>query len=632
MKTTLFSVLFFALHLINAQDSNHSILSIPEGLTNNANAVVRLDDMLIDMASPYKMRIIKHYIITVLNKYGDDYANIYVHYNNHVHIRSIKASIYNAFGSEIKKVKSKDIKDYSASGGSLYTDYRVKYYKYIPLKYPYTIDYTIIKDSENTAFMPDWNPLWGYNISTQESRFNVKYPKNQLKIRLKEENLKKLNINNFIADGAINYNTKLIKAIEREPYSPIFSEFEPSLKLAPSKFNLAGVKGSANNWNEFGQWMYSNLLLGRDQLPEETKSEIRQLVKGIDDPIERARKVYTYMQDKTRYISIQVGIGGWKPMLAEEVDKMKYGDCKALVNYTQSLLKAANVNAYYTLVFAKAKKNIDKDFIAVQGNHAILYLPTPKDTVWLECTTQTNPFGYVGHFTNDRDVLVVKSDGAQIKHTTSYKSSESYQNSSGFYSVDTNGSLKGQLNIESSGIQFDNHFYTDDKAKDEIVKHYKSYFRAINNLVVVKFNNKTDTIKNKFKEHIEIEATNYGRKSGDRMLLTVNAFNKSSYVPKRLANRILPIEISNGFIDRDSITISLPTNYKIEAAPSASQIKTKYGVYNSEVMVKNDSTVVYIRSLTMNKGYYPKEEYNKFRKFKKSIVRKDNSKIILIKE
>jgi Domain of Unknown Function with PDB structure (DUF3857) len=568
-----------------------------------------------------------------LYQYNTDVdAEINVGYDKHTTIKSINAVMYNALGFEIKKLKSKDIKDYSASGSELYSDDRLKYYKYIPLKYPYTIDLKTVVEKENTAFYPRWIPIHGYYASTQKSQFTLKYPKGLFKIRVKENNFEDYNIKNLSTDGRIEYSVSNLKAIEKEPFSPMFTKFAPNLLLAPNIFNLAGVHGHANDWKEFGRWMYSNLLSGKDQLSEQTKREIKDLVKGIEDPIERARKVYTYMQEKTRYISVQIGIGGWKPIPADEVDKMRYGDCKALVNYTQALLKQADVDAYYTIVYAKTKRDIDKDFVAMQGNHAILYLPTKKDTVWLECTTQKNPFGYMGDFTDDRDVLVIKPEGGEIKHTKVYNVEDNYQYSVGSYTVDDDGTLKGGLSIKSSGVQFENHYSLAFKTPKESVKYYKSYFDNINNLSVLKFSHSTDKILNTFSEHVEISATDYARKSGERMLLTLNVFNKSTYVPKRMPNRLLPVEIDNGYLDKDSITIHLPKSYKIEALPKSAHINSTFGTYKTDILKLNDSTLIYKRFYVVKQGLFPKEEYANFRKFRKGVVRKDNSKIILIKQ
>lgn len=631
MKITFLIILFFNAQLIISQDLSHNSLNIPEDLKANAYAIYRLDDTQINLNNPYKMTITIHQIVTVLNKSGNNYAHINVYYDNHSSIKSIKATIYNVLGLEIKKVKSNDIKDYSASSDNLYSDDRVKNYEYIPLNYPYTIDYETIVESENTAFYPRWYPIKGYYASTQESHFTVNYPANELKINISEKKFDTYILKNTSTSGHIDYRAENIKVIEPEPYSPSFSNFAPMVLLAPNKFNLSGVYGEANNWEEFGSWMYSNLLLGRDQLSEQTKSEIKNLVNGIDDPIERARKVYAYMQNKTRYISVQIGIGGWKPMRADEVDHLKYGDCKALVNYTQALLKEANVNTYYTLVYANDKKNIDKDFVAMQGNHAILFFPTQKDTIWLECTTQKRPFGYMGDFTADRDVLLIKPDGGKITHTKVYNADESYQNSFGTYHIDDNGYLKGSLTIESSGVQFDNHFQIADEPKEAIIKYYKSYFSNINNLSIINFENKTDDLANKFTESVTIEAENYGQKSGDRILLILNAFNRSSEVPNRMKNRLLPIEIDYGFIDRDVIQINLPKNYKIEALPASEKIDSEFGSYHSEVIKLNDSTLTYKRTFILKQNNYPKESYDAFRNFKKDVVLKDNSKTILIK-
>jgi hypothetical protein len=78
-------------------------------------------------------------------------------------------------------------------------------------------------------------------------------------------------------------------------------------------FHLENVDGSAKSWKEFGQWYSSEILTGTTILPEETKAKMSP-VGDEKNPIMKAKLIYDYVQQKSRYVSIQVGIGGWKPM------------------------------------------------------------------------------------------------------------------------------------------------------------------------------------------------------------------------------------------------------------------------------------------------------------------------------
>ena len=57
-------------------------------------------------------------------------------------------------------------------------------------------------------------------------------------------------------------------------------------------------------------------------------------------------------------------------------------------------------------------------------------------------------------------------------------------------------------------------------------------------------------------------------------------------------------------------------------------IKEKFGEYSSKVIFENN-VLVFKRELIMNEGFFSKEEYESFRKFREQISKLDNLKILL---
>jgi hypothetical protein len=64
------------------------------------------------------------------------------------------------------------------------------------------------------------------------------------------------------------------------------------------------------------------------------------------------------------------------------------------------------------------------------------FLVTENDEyVFLECTSQDNPFGYQANFTDDRNVVVIKPEGGEIVRTKNYEAKDNTQISKGNYSI-----------------------------------------------------------------------------------------------------------------------------------------------------------------------------------------------------
>ena len=625
--------LFFFTSFLFAQKLEYSTQFISDSLKENANAVVRLNQIDIVIASQRSMNIKTKRVVTVLNEKGLDAIDAIEGYNKRTSVNDIEAVVFDTFGKEIKKIKRKDFLDHSASGGStLFSEGRYIYIDYTPTQYPFTIVYESEITTSNTAFIPTWYLLTDYSVSIEKSTLNIIYPSN-LGFKKKEFNFSNYKIKKTVdIETQLSYLATNVLAQKYEVLSPNSKVF-PKVMMGLENFNLEGVDGTAKNWKEYGQWFSENILKGTNNLTDETKAKIKSLVGDETDPMKKAKIVYKYMQEKSRYVSVQVGIGGFKPMLANDVDRLGYGDCKALSNYTRAMLDAVGVPSYYTELFGdKDIINIESDFSSVQGNHVILCVPNGEKYIFLECTSQDDPFGFQANFTDDRDVIVMKPEGGEIIHTKAYHNKDNSQTSKGTFAIAENGDFSGKVTIVSEGSQYSNKERVENLQPTEKEAHYKEYWSNINNLKIDKITFSNDKEKIQFTENAEIKAVNYGIVSGNKMIFALDAYNQSSGNVKRIRNRKTPFEIQRGFIDTDEIEVALPAGYSIEFLPDGFELNSKFGEYKTEIIKKDTSNLVYKRTLFIKKGLYTNKEYDEYRLYLEQISKNDNAKIILTKD
>ncbi|TJY36993.1 DUF3857 domain-containing protein [Pontimicrobium aquaticum] len=626
--------LVFTTFNVLSQNNSLAVTEIPEELKKSANAVIRSYDVTVDLSSVNKMIVNTKRIITVLNKEGNKSIRAYERYDNNSKIRDIRAIVYDRFGKEIKKIKKNDFKDVSdVDVQTLYSDSRVKYLDYTPIAYPYTVEYISETVNGTTGYLPRYLPINSYFLSVEKSSYTLNYASN-LNIRVQEKNTENIGLIREESSGIINYKTNSINAIKPESHSSPLENIIPKILFASNEFYYEGVPAKAENWNELGDWIYQRLLKDVNDLPTSTIAHVKKLVQNESDDIAKARKIYQYVQDKTRYISVQVGIGGWKPFNASDVDRLGYGDCKGLTNYTMALLEAVGVKANYALVHSgSSQQSFDENFAIMQGNHVILNIPLENDeNIWLECTSQKSPFGFIGSFTDNRNVLVVSPEGGEIKRTKKYNIGENRQTISGECNIDSNGNIKIDATVLSEGIQYDDKYYLESLEERDLEKHYKERWSYINNISISKMEIINDKEQIKFKEIISFSASNYLNIVEDKMLLNLNVLNRNTYIPDRYRNRKLPLVIRRGFKDFDEVKISIPKGYKVESIPNDKIIETKFGNYKMSLKINGETTLIYKREFTLNDGEFPKEDYSDFRAFYRNVSKSDSAKLILVKK
>lgn len=633
IKKGIVFILFTISFNIFFSQEKYEVSSIPNELKENANAVVRNNSTLIEILALDNMIITKRRVVTVLNKFGDSHTKTFEHYDDSRSIQKLTVKVLDAHGELITKYKKSDFKDMSAvSNGQLFMDDRIKHLKYHPISYPYTIVFESTIKEKSTAFLNNWVPIGGYYVSLEKSTFKLINYTNS-KCKFKSYNFKDYDFKTLRAGNKLSFSALHVKAVERENLSPDFLIIMPWIRLALNKFELKGEIGKSENWKEFGLWQYEKLLANRDEIEEVTKNKITALISDAQSRKEKIKRIYNYVQDNTRYVGVQLGIGGWQPVTAKEVDRVKYGDCKGLTNYTKALLKSQNIESYYSVVNSDVnKKDFEENFASLQGNHAFLCVPNEGDNIWLECTSQTIPFGFLGNSTDDRDVLVVTPEGGKIVHTPIYDENFNTFDSNVKIILDSNGGFKANYTSSSKGVQFYEQSYKIELKSDKLKEQYLRIWNYLNGISVNKKELKVDKDKVELIEKLDISVSKYASKVGDKLLVAINPFNRLTQLPTKYLDRKLPFQTNRSFSDTDQYTFQLPENYVIEAIPESFTVESEFGSFKIEIELFDKNQIKYTRKLTLFEGNFSKEKYSSYRGFIIQIIKKDNSKFLLNKQ
>lgn len=630
-------VLVLLLSALNcfSNDIGYSVLLIPKELMKDANVVKRMEEIRLEIINTGETVLYKKYAVTILNENGDEHAAFYEWYDKLRSIRSIEGNLYDMLGNQLKKVKNKDIQDLTGSNGMDVDDDRVKVHNFYYKVYPYTVEYEVEIKFNHSFYFPDWMPQRSGNIAVEKSSCTVITPSDYI-LRYKSENYKgEPTITTGKGKKILQWEVKNLVAISRPYAAPNWREIATSVAFAPTQFKIGEYKGDMSNWKEFGKFMYV-LKQDRDQLPDDVQQKVKQLTGNVKDDRDKIKVLYEFMQRNTRYISIQLGIGGWQPFEAGFVAKKGYGDCKALSNYMYSLLKAAGIKSYYTLVNSGTdirNRQMITDFPSNQFNHVILCVPLQKDTMWLECTSQTLAAGYMGDHTGNRNALLIAEEGGIVVATPRYGLEENLQIRSIKAIVDVTGNMEMNIHTKYTGLQQERvHGMLNSLSKEKVKEVLNEEFDDLPTYDIndFKYAEKKDMLQ-EVEEKLQVRVSNYATVSGKRIFIYPNIINRTTTRITDTAKRVYDYVFDMAWRDVDTISIDLPEGYTSEALPKDVVLKTKFGTYSSTVQLTANK-LSYLRTREQYSGRFPPKDKEELTKFLDAICKADRSRMVLVKK
>ena len=601
---------------------------IPDVLLENANAVVRQQNIEFNVQAPDRAVYKERRVITIFND-KTHYDKLVVNYDPSQKLGYISGRIYDAAGNFVRKISKKEIKDESAiSSFSIYEDNRIRYVDVDNMDYPYTVEFEYEMSYKELLFYPNWQ-IDEFNTAVEQAVLQVSLPAN-MQLHYKTYNLGDLQprMENTEKRQRFTWQVENIKAVKREPYCPPANKLLPAIFLSPGEFRVGGYTGSLSSWEAFGQFM-NQLMDGRDELTPTMKQTVSELIRDATNDREKIDILYRYMQENMRYVSVQLGIGGWQPFDAKYVEANKYGDCKALSNFMKALLKEAGIKAYPVLISSgHSPFPLSADFAYPAFNHMILHVPS--EDYWLECTSNISPPNYIGSDNSDRNILLLTENGGQIGHSPALSPQDNSETNTTHVILNENGAAEVSFSSVCTGNRQDDYRWARLTWSEEELRKEMMETIPLPSFKLGRLSVEANPDRPEVRVEYTAQVPGYASKAGKRLFLPLNPINPCTSIPPNMDTRIHPVVLHDNYTEQDTIVVHLPGNYHVESMPPAENIlDNDFAKYSLRIFQK-ENTLTIIRQLEVKSVRLPPAEYNSFRNFFKNVAKMDDAKAVLI--
>ena len=146
-------------------------------------------------------------------------------------------------------------------------------------------------------------------------------------------------------------------------------------------------------WSAFPDWgavsAWAIPLYKVPSLPRgELFDEVERIRREISDPKERAAAALRYVQKNIRYLSVDVGVGSYKPSPPTTVMERRFGDCKDKTLLLLTMLKALGLDARAALANTRIKDGVQQRIPSPGAfDHVLVQLRVEGQTYWLDPTS-----------------------------------------------------------------------------------------------------------------------------------------------------------------------------------------------------------------------------------------------------
>lgn len=421
---------------------------------------------------------------------------------------------------------------------------------------------------------------------------------------------------------------------ERHDLAPI--EPEPSMP-ATHDVRVWMEVSSLAGWQDIAHWFWG-LQQPQAKPTDAVRATVRKITADMKTDEDKAKAIYNWVSNKTRYVGIEFGISAFKPHSAADVHDKLYGDCKDKANLLITMLGVAGIKAHPVLLHAAERRSVSTGLPTLNAfNHCITLAEVAGKDVWLDATAETCAYGDIPDSDRGVEALVVRKGIGKFETIPVYMPAENGVDLSQKIVIKSDGGADNTAEVVMRGqagqeIRASVRTLKMDQRK-EMMERLAASFAAGGKVGDFTLPD-GDSKEGPFVMKMTLAAPRYAKKTSSLLLLpmpncVVSGTKRSPYTKDK---RVYPIVSEDSSQLKSDTVFTLPAGYTIEDVPADIDLVSPLQEYHRKSTRSADGRTLTVSDVFMEKpGTSPASDYAKIKTFYDDLLKTGDDQIVLKK-
>ncbi|MEE2758207.1 MAG: tetratricopeptide repeat protein [Myxococcota bacterium] len=209
---------------------------------------------------------------------------------------------------------------------------------------------------------------------------------------------------------------------------PLVRQFGSRTERRWERYDLPGYKvsdaqesnvpavfmSSLQNWADVDRW-YNGLFEPQSRITSSVSIKAKEIGRRLSGRVDRIAAVYRFVEQNTKYLGVEFGIGAYRPRPAESTLAQGQGDCKDMTALMVALLKQLGIKSYPALIRPVDQGVFIPEHPAPgQFSHVLLYVPHRQGDFWLDATAGLGTITAIPNVLRGQLAFIVDGKGGQM--------------------------------------------------------------------------------------------------------------------------------------------------------------------------------------------------------------------------